>query len=164
MRHINVPDLLDVPDGTEVAWWIGHASFAASLTAVGRYPDEVRWQPIRHVEDDDAHVIVTTDSGESTISKQLGVVVRRGDLAVKLSRVLKDIDMGRVGLNADDTIRTVGVFVDPARKPDYDETVRVLLDASWAMELRPGGMHTGLLRLTTIGEIKLIQGAEAVTV
>lgn len=83
---------------------------------------------------------------------------------MKLSHVLKDIDMGRVGLNADDTIRTIGMFLDPARKPDYDDIVRVLIDASWAMELRPGGERTGLLRLTTIGEIALIQGREAVTV
>jgi hypothetical protein len=81
-----------------------------------------------------------------------------------VTRVLTDVNMGRVKLSLDDRVTITGTFVDPADQPEYVRTVRVLLDASWVMEARPGGHRTGQLCLTTIGEIKLIKQAQAVTV
>jgi hypothetical protein len=78
-----------------------------------------------------------------------------------LGDVLKDIDLGRVSIDRDGRITLTGVFVDPTVRPAYETTVRVLLDQAWVMSRHPDG---GLLMLTTLGQIKLIQGAKEVTV
>lgn len=77
-------------------------------------------------------------------------------------RVLNDIDQGRVSLTADRRVDTSALRLDPDAKAVYDREVLVVMDAALAMEVKPGGVGSGRLRLTTMGTIRLARRSEAV--
>ncbi|MFY1686564.1 hypothetical protein [Plantactinospora sp. WMMB782] len=79
--RISVPELLAIPAGTRIAWWIEFAAFADSLAAVQRHPGSVDWHTIDRVADDDTHVIVTIGDNEWAIDKRHHVVIDTGTVA-----------------------------------------------------------------------------------
>lgn len=57
----------------------GSRTLVANTRAAGRYADDITWQPIGQVEDDDTHIIATIDGEPQAIDKTHSVVFRVGD-------------------------------------------------------------------------------------